>query len=706
MVDTTTKMRGIPPRWSVVGSTVDGRRTLCESLALRYGVVHVTADMLFPTSDGSDGTTIRTIQLSRLHAADCAGRGWVLDGFPQTLEQATALVTEDLVPHMVFDLFVDVASEMAAVLHVLTQHPSTTTTTPIPTVVPITLSSESSDTAASSIHRAIDTSIWTSQLHATVPTLATDHPEAVADIAQGTASLPVTDQAAAMHLLTSLLQPNSTGLADFAADRGHSVAALLGVYTSLTKATQAVLTSRLPPEVVAMLPFVETLSPNALAAMAPLAQELLHEATSSSIQPATAVKLHTAFFDVLSDKERRQLVRMLPPKEQELVTHVVETTEGMSPRGIETVVHMLLQSTSTPLSVAISTKSVSASSLSQSYSTDVGPDSQHPEPTYGTIPASDISPPPSRDAMMTKLALTATKAHGRRLLRWVRRAPRSLRVLLFVSSVLVALTALVSIVLNLVSGQLVLVVASGWVVFFSLLIVSLEVKISAVEKHNAVAAHFPLVGTVPGRGAFLLFVSMLAMTLAVQATWQNAVLGAAGFLSALVSLWAIALGSLASHQFNVMRTRIESAADLRRLFDTADVDNAQELDIDGLARFCVACDWPIGVVLLESVLRDLDIDNSNTVSFSDLHLWWSQAQLDITSSIRPLPPITNIVPSSHDKPMSVLKLVNIFMGVLTVATGVVGNVAAFHDRYGRVLPQFWSCFTPILDSYGLWLLSH
>ncbi|RHZ00083.1 hypothetical protein DYB35_011861 [Aphanomyces astaci] len=464
-----------------------------------------------------------------------------------------------------------------------------------------------------------------------MPTLATDHPEAVADIAQGTASLPVTDQAAAMHLLTALLQPNSTGLADFAADRGHSVAALLGVYTSLTKATQAVLTSRLPPEVVSMLPFVETLSPNALAAMAPLAQELLQEVTSSSIQPATAVKLHTAFFDVLSDKERRQLVRMLPPKEQELVTHVVETTEGMSPRGIETVVHMLLQSTSTPLSVAISTKSVSASSLSQSCSTDVGPDSQHPEPTYGTIPASDISPPPSRDAMMAKLALTATKAHGRRLLRWVRRAPRSLRVLSFVSSVLLALTALVSIVLNLVSGQLVLVVASGWVVFFSLLVVSLEVKISAVEKHNAVAAHFPLVGTVPGRGAFLLFVSMLAMTLAVQATWQNAVLGAAGFLSALVSLWAIALGSLASHHFNVMRTRIESAADLRRLFDTADVDNAQELDIDGLARFCVACDWPIGAVFLESVLRDLDIDNSNTVSFSDLHLWWSQAQLDITN---------------------------------------------------------------------------
>ncbi|RHY30867.1 hypothetical protein DYB32_003959 [Aphanomyces invadans] len=425
-----------------------------------------------------------------------------------------------------------------------------------------------------------------------------------------------------MKLLSSLL--TFKGMGALAPDCGSSVVSLVKVYTGVTKATQATVASRFPPEILAMLPFVETLSPNALMTMAPLAQEIFIDASSAgAIQPATAVKVHTAFFEVLSEKERRQLVRMLPAKEQELVTHVVETTEGLSPRGVETVVHMLLQSTNHSLPSQPSKNHSPPQPFVVPGPNETSVHQPLADHTYGAIDIPDAPPPPSRDAVMAKLALTATKAHGRRLMRWVRSAPRSLRVLSFVSSVLLFVTACISMVLDVVAGPMIVVVINMWIVVFSLIMVSVEVKITAIEKHNSIATYFPLVRTVTGRGAFLLFISLIAMTLAVKATWQNAVLGVAGVVAAGISLWSIALGSIASHQFNALRSRIESLAQLKQAFDLADVDRAGELDVDGLGRFCLVWDWPIDVYFLEAIVRDLDGHNSNAVSLSDLQVWWT-----------------------------------------------------------------------------------
>ncbi|ETW06052.1 hypothetical protein, variant [Aphanomyces invadans] len=665
------------PQWVVVGPSADERYKLCDALALRYGIVHVAESVASSSADESNGADV---VLRRLHNTDCATQGWVLNSVPSTIEECNAFIAGGIVPRIVFDFFEDDASStlrslVDAALQVWKSASDTTTT------IKCAISSpDSSETVATSIYRAIDTRTWTLHLQSEVPSLADEHPEAVADLVHVTATLPLTEQAAAMKLLSSLL--TFKGMGALAPDCGSSVVSLVKVYTGVSKATQATVASRFPPEILAMLPFVETLSPNALMTMAPLAQEIFIDASSAgAIQPATAVKVHTAFFEVLSEKERRQLVRMLPAKEQELVTHVVETTEGLSPRGVETVVHMLLQSTNHSLPSQPSKNHSPPQPFVVPGPNETSVHQPLADHTYGAIDIPDAPPPPSRDAVMAKLALTATKAHGRRLMRWVRSAPRSLRVLSFVSSVLLFVTACISMVLDVVAGPMIVVVINMWIVVFSLIMVSVEVKITAIEKHNSIATYFPLVRTVTGRGAFLLFISLIAMTLAVKATWQNAVLGVAGVVAAGISLWSIALGSIASHQFNALRSRIESLAQLKQAFDLADVDRAGELDVDGLGRFCLVWDWPIDVYFLEAIVRDLDGHNSNAVSLSDLQVWWSRAHHDTT-----MPPLQQSPRLSRcHRPTSIVKLFSVFTGVLTMVTGLVGNIASFHPRCVRCL---------------------
>ncbi|KAF0683365.1 Aste57867_24577 [Aphanomyces stellatus] len=654
-------MSSLPPQWVVCGPAGTDTHAQCEILKERHGVILVSMDELRPTAahdepdsadetDDEAGVRLLHALFMRLREDDCKTHGWVLDNVPQTHAQAKALVHEGMRPHLALELQVPTAPLPFSLRDALS--------CPVATID----GTQSRDDMAAAIDRAIDAPDWISRLSA-LPCLQ-EHPGALGDLIQVAATLPTDKQSAAINLFVSFLQNEPHA---FVLDDPSSTMLAMDLYTRVSKPTQAVVAAALTPELQAMLPLVEKLPTQALVTMAPLAQELLQESQAGAINPATAVRVHTAFFD-LPEKERKQLIRALPPNEKELVTHVVETTEGLSPRDVATVVTMLLQ-TQRPMPPPSSSSATTPASSSSSLPP------LHPrahDPTYGTI---EMPEPLSRDTVVAKLALTATKAHGRRLLRWVQSAPTSLRVLSFLASILLVTTSFVAFWLDLFSGHVFLVIINAWVLFFALLLVSLEVKIMAVEKHVStyIVAHFSLLATVSGRGAFLVFVGMLAMSLVAKATWQNALLCAAGGLSLLVGLWSISLGALAFHQFNLLRTRIESVAELTRIFNAVDTDGLGELDLDGLHRFCLYFHWPIDNYFLETILRDLDVDNSNALSLSDLQIWWAQTQVDTTVSVQ-------MSRKTGLKPTSGLKWINVLAGVLTVATGVTGNVATLHDR--------------------------
>ncbi|KAL3802566.1 hypothetical protein ACHAW5_002129 [Stephanodiscus triporus] len=101
--------RKAAPRLIIAGAPASGKGTQCESIKAKYGVVHLsTGDMLrAAVSAGTDvgmrakeymdsgrlvpDEVIIGVVKERLNSPDCAESGWLLDGFPRTLEQANAL---------------------------------------------------------------------------------------------------------------------------------------------------------------------------------------------------------------------------------------------------------------------------------------------------------------------------------------------------------------------------------------------------------------------------------------------------------------------------------------------------------------------------------------------------------------------------------------------------------------------------------------
>lgn len=126
-----------PRRMIVMGGPASGKGTQCEAIAEKHGLVHLsTGDMLRQAvsssecdADSEAAPHISTIKkcmergklipdeiivrlvLDRLRQPDCQQRGWILDGYPRTYNQAKALKQAGIKPETF--LFLDVPDEVA-----------------------------------------------------------------------------------------------------------------------------------------------------------------------------------------------------------------------------------------------------------------------------------------------------------------------------------------------------------------------------------------------------------------------------------------------------------------------------------------------------------------------------------------------------------------------------------------------------------------
>lgn len=113
-----------PKQIIVMGGPASGKGTQCSVLAKKHGMVHLsTGDMLREavssgacSDNGEEAPHIATIKsfmsqgklipdeimvslvIDRLRSPDCASRGWILDGFPRTANQARALLDAGFLP--------------------------------------------------------------------------------------------------------------------------------------------------------------------------------------------------------------------------------------------------------------------------------------------------------------------------------------------------------------------------------------------------------------------------------------------------------------------------------------------------------------------------------------------------------------------------------------------------------------------------------
>lgn len=117
-----------PPRGVIIaGAPASGKGTQCEGIVNRHGMVHISAGDLL-RSEVAEGTergklakqymdqgelvpneVVVDMVVSRLQQEDCRQRGWLLDGFPRSKEQAEALEARGFRPDVF--LLLDVPDE-------------------------------------------------------------------------------------------------------------------------------------------------------------------------------------------------------------------------------------------------------------------------------------------------------------------------------------------------------------------------------------------------------------------------------------------------------------------------------------------------------------------------------------------------------------------------------------------------------------------
>lgn len=120
-----------PMRVSVIGPTGAGKQQQCTKLAHRFGLVHLSTGELLRAEVAKnsqlrdelgafleagalvDDAVVSPIVIRRLLRSDCRRQGWVLDGFPRTLNQAKALEEAHLAPNRVVLLDVPEAVSMS-----------------------------------------------------------------------------------------------------------------------------------------------------------------------------------------------------------------------------------------------------------------------------------------------------------------------------------------------------------------------------------------------------------------------------------------------------------------------------------------------------------------------------------------------------------------------------------------------------------------
>ena len=115
-------MPGSIPKIIIAGAPASGKGTQCEYIREEFDVIHLsTGDMLRKAI--KDNTVIGRsakvfmnsgnlipdhliidLVLDRIAEEDCVKKGWILDGFPRTAEQAKALVKEKIIPDIYINL--------------------------------------------------------------------------------------------------------------------------------------------------------------------------------------------------------------------------------------------------------------------------------------------------------------------------------------------------------------------------------------------------------------------------------------------------------------------------------------------------------------------------------------------------------------------------------------------------------------------------
>ena len=230
-----------------------------------------------------------------------------------------------------------------------------------------------------------------------------------------------------------------------------------------------------------------------------------------------------------------------------------------------------------------------------------------------------------KPSVMRRMIFLMARVEARRLARWVRSAPMSVRVLNFLCGLLgFSVLLLWSIWVSLFLGYFFQFVLQLWLLVFNFVIIGLNANIRPCQRNLVpkIERWVMFLSTTTGRGVLLFFVGALDMSSCTANKYTLYPMIGVGGLSVLVGLITMAVGARASGKLNRVLAKIDSEERLKAFFYQADKDGNNGLDKKELAEVCTKMGVDLGEQETILLLDMLDADNDGRISFEEFKTWW------------------------------------------------------------------------------------
>jgi len=228
----------------------------------------------------------------------------------------------------------------------------------------------------------------------------------------------------------------------------------------------------------------------------------------------------------------------------------------------------------------------------------------------------------------TAAAGIAARAETRRLWLWVKEGPCTLRVLTFLGGAFIALSGLLGILIETFNRfRLVAMMLDFYICVGGFAVAAVAAKSHLCTDFAAVALHkwCGFLTRTGGRGWFLLLLAVLSLATVSGAdpAMESLNIGAAGVALAL-GLFHVAVGLLVEQRLSELHGRFPCEAELRRVFDAADVYGTGSLDPEAVVCLLARLDPPMLLSEAEAhaAMSVLDADHSGGVDVDELVRWW------------------------------------------------------------------------------------
>ncbi len=202
-----------------------------------------------------------------------------------------------------------------------------------------------------------------------------------------------------------------------------------------------------------------------------------------------------------------------------------------------------------------------------------------------------------------------------------------------------------------------------------------------------IVQYFQALGTVTGRGLYLLFLGFLSMSLLTvnKLAYLDFMSIGSGVFALLAGSVMACVGINADRALSAVRCHVDSEDKAREAFLQADEDHNGTLNIDELSMLVGRLGSTLNRTQLQAIMRNLDSDRSGAVSLEEFLRWWGRGAAKTTEPEGTRPPPPHSVAAIKEQAAlakqgpSIMRVANVAAGAGVCVGGIIGLCLAVID---------------------------